>query len=181
MKDVDVVATGLRLVLALIMVMHGWNHWRGGGRVAGTARWFAGLGLRPPLLHAWMSVTVELAAGAGLLLGFLLPFAAAATVGVMTVAGVAAHRRNGFFVFKDGYEYVLLVAVVSAAVATLGAGRLSVDHALGIDVRFDGGLGAAIACSGALGALSMLGACWRPGRLREPEAVTSPVTVTEPA
>lgn len=182
MNDADVVAAGLRAVLALIMVMHGWNHLRGGGRIAGTAQWFGGLGLRPPMLHAWMSVVVELAAGTALLLGFLLPLAAAATIGVMTVAGVTAHRKNGFFVFQEGYEYVLLVAVVCAAVATMGAGRLSVDHALGIAGRLDGAVGAAVAGSGALGALAMLAACWRPGRAGATTAVPVAVApVKEPA
>ncbi|MDX6216655.1 MAG: putative oxidoreductase [Frankiales bacterium] len=46
----DVAALLLRLALGVTMVAHGWNHWRGGGRVEGTARWFGGLGLQPARL-----------------------------------------------------------------------------------------------------------------------------------
>jgi putative oxidoreductase len=160
----DLAVLGLRITLGVIMLMHGYNHWRGGGRVEGTARWFGGLGLRPPKLHAWSSIVVEFAAGAGLILGLLTPLAAAATVGVMTVAGIAAHRKNGFFVFRDGYEYVLLIAVVCLALGLLGPGEYSLDRALGIDDELDGGVGLAIAAAGFLGAAAMLAACWRPGR-----------------
>jgi putative oxidoreductase len=36
----------VRVVVGFTMIMHGFNHWRGGGRIAGTARWFSGLGLK---------------------------------------------------------------------------------------------------------------------------------------
>jgi len=37
----------IRVAVGVTMVMHGYNHWRGGGKIAGTARWFSGLGPRP--------------------------------------------------------------------------------------------------------------------------------------
>ena len=52
--------------------------------------------------------------GLGPVLGFLTPLGCAAIISVMLVAGLLAHRKNGFFVFKDGYEYVLLIAVAVA-------------------------------------------------------------------
>jgi putative oxidoreductase len=79
----------------------------------------------------------------------------------MLVAGVLAHRPNGFFVFKEGYEYVLVLAVVSLVLAVLGPGRLSVDHAGDIEITgWAGGgiaLGVAVAATAAL-----LGVFWRP-------------------
>jgi putative oxidoreductase len=36
----------VRVVVGATMITHGLNHWIGGGRIEGTARWFAGLGLR---------------------------------------------------------------------------------------------------------------------------------------
>jgi putative oxidoreductase len=164
----DAAVLALRIILGIIMLRHGYNHWRGPGGVQGTARWFGGLGLRPPIVHAWSSVLVEFAAGVGFLLGLLTPLAGAATVGVMTVAGLAAHRKNGFFVFKDGYEYVLLIAVLCVSLGLLGPGRWSVDHALGIADDLDGWTGAAIAAAGILGALAMLAACWRPEKPAAP-------------
>src|SRR3954471_3550951 len=122
----------LRAVLGATMIVHRLHHWRGGGRIAGTARWFTGLGLRHGRLQAWLSVVPEVGAGALLVLGLLTPLAGAAVISVMLVAGLLAHRRNGFFVFKDGYEYVLLIAVVCLLLGALGPGHFSVDYAAGI-------------------------------------------------
>jgi putative oxidoreductase len=155
----------LRVVLGLTMMAHGYNHIWGGGGLAGTARWFGSMGLRPPKLHAALSGAGELAAGAALVLGLLTPLAAAFVVGVMVIAGVVAHRRNGFFVFKDGYEYVLLIATVCAAIGLLGPGSVSVDHLLGIDQAVTGWAGLAVTVGlGVAGAAALLAATWRPAR-----------------
>ncbi|NNN28905.1 DoxX family protein [Streptomyces sp. S3(2020)] len=151
----------IRLVLGVVMIAHGLNHWRGGGRIEGTARWFTGLGLRNGTLQAWMSVVTEIGAGAFLVLGLFTPLACAAVVSVMLVAGLLAHRRNGFFVFKEGYEYVLTLAVVALALAVLGPGRVSVDEASGIDVT--GWAGGALALGVAVAATAgLLAVFWRP-------------------
>ena len=91
----------VRAVVGVTMMAHGYNHWRGGGRIEGTARWFGGLGLRHGVLQAWMSVVTELGAGLLLVLGLLTPFACAAVISVMLIAGLLAHRKNGFFVCRD--------------------------------------------------------------------------------
>ncbi|MFD7872848.1 DoxX family protein [Streptomyces sp. NPDC059766] len=71
--------------------------------------------------------------GAGLFLtaGLLTPLAAMAAMGVMTVAGTVKWPK-GLWVQNDGYEYPLVLVVVSAALALTGPGRWSVDHVLGI-------------------------------------------------
>ena len=66
----------MRVVVGVTMMMHGYNHWRGGGKIAGTARWFSGLGLRYGTLQAWMSVVTELGAGFLLVVGLFTPLAA---------------------------------------------------------------------------------------------------------
>jgi putative oxidoreductase len=109
-------------------------------------------------------VLIELAAAGSFLLGLLSPLACTATISVMTVAGIAEHRKNGFFVFKEGYEYVLFIAGVCLALGILGPGRYSLDRTLGIDDNLDGWTGAAIALIGVVGAVAMLAACWRPER-----------------
>ncbi|MBO2447625.1 DoxX family protein [Actinomadura barringtoniae] len=160
--DADVAALLLvRVVVGLTMIAHGLNHWRGGGRIEGTARWFSGLGLRNGVLQAWMSVVTEIGAGALLALGLLTPLACAAVISVMLIAGLLAHRRNGFFVFKDGYEYVLLLAAVCVALAVFGPGSFSLDHAA--DIAVTGWKGAAIALGVAvLATAGMLATFWRP-------------------
>ncbi|MBV9011698.1 MAG: DoxX family protein [Pseudonocardiales bacterium] len=163
MTAVDTAVALLRLVVGLTMVAHGYNHLWGGGGLAGTTRWFGSLGLRPPKLHAVLSGAGELAAGAALAIGLLTPLAAAFVLGAMVIAGVTAHRRNGFFVFRDGYEYVLLIGVVCAVIGLLGPGSASVDRLLGVDVA--GAVGVAIVVGlGLLGAAVLLAATWRPTR-----------------
>ncbi|MET7486949.1 DoxX family protein [Streptomyces sp. NPDC005538] len=183
MTDADIAVLLLvRVVVGLIMIMHGLNHWRGGGRIEGTARWFTGLGLRQGVLQAWMSVLTEVGAGVLLILGLLTPLACAAVISVMLVAGLLAHRPNGFFVFKDGYEYVLTLAVVALALAVLGPGRWSVDHAAGIDVT--GWTGGAVALGVAVAATAgLLGVFWRPEPKPEPATGTDTeaAAVPEPA
>lgn len=163
MTVIDTAALLLRLVVGLTMVAHGYNHLWGGGGLVGTARWFGSLGLRPPKLHAVLSGAGELAAGAALAIGLFTPLAAAFVVGTMVVAGVTTHRRNGFFVFKEGYEYVLMIAVVCAVIGLLGPGAASVDQLLGLADVLDGAAGLAITVGlGVLGAAVLLGVTWRP-------------------
>ena len=155
----------LRAAVGLTIVAHGVNHIFGGGKLAGTGRWFESMGLRPGWLHARLATATELVGGALLTLGLLTPFGAAAVVGLMVVAGLTAHRTNGFFIFKpgQGWEYVMILAVAAAAVGTLGPGTWSLDNALGVSI--DGWSGGAIAVgAGVGGALALLAACWRPGR-----------------
>lgn len=155
----------LRLVVGLTMVAHGYNHLWGPGGVKGTARWFASLGMRPATLHAVLSGAGELLAGAALAIGLLTPLATAFIVGTMAVATVTAHRRNGFFVFKDGYEYVLMIAVVCAVIGLLGPGTASADRLLGIDHALSGAAGLVITVGlGLIGAALLLAATWRPAR-----------------
>lgn len=169
MTVVDTATLLLRLVVGLTMMAHGYNHLWGGGGLAGTARWFGSMGLRPPKLHAVLSGAGELAAGAALAIGLLTPVAAGFVVGTMVVAAVTAHRRNGFFVFKDGYEYVLMIAVVCAVIGLLGPGTLSVDHLLGLDDVFSGLVGLALTVGlGVLGATALLAATWRPAQPAQP-------------
>jgi putative oxidoreductase len=163
----------VRVVVGVVMIAHGRNHWRGGGRIEGTARWFSGLGLRYGRLQAWTSVVTEIGAGLLLVLGLLTPLACAAVISVMLVAGLLAHRPNGFFVFRDGYEYVLVLTVVSVALAMLGPGRLSLDAAGGIGVS--GWAGGAIALGVALLATAgLLAVFWRPQPAPPEPAVDQP-------
>lgn len=153
----------LRLVVGGTMALHGLNHWRGGGKIAGTGRWFESLGLRHGRLQAWLSVVTEIGAGVLLVFGLLTPLACAAVFSVMLVAGLLAHRPNGFFVFKEGYEYVLVLGVVCLALATLGAGPWSLDEVFGIAFTGWAGGGTALGV-GAIGTAGLLGAFYRPGK-----------------
>jgi putative oxidoreductase len=154
----------LRLACGLMIMAHGYNHIFGGGKIAGTGRWFASMGMKPGILHAWLASVTELGAGLLLLGGLLTPLACAGLLAVMVVAWVTAHRTNGFFIFKpgQGWEYVAFVSFVALALGTLGAGHWSLDSAIGISA-FDGWKGFVVAAAaGYGGAAGLLAGFWRP-------------------
>lgn len=153
----------LRVVVGATMIAHGINHvWRG-GKIPGTARWFASLGMRPGVLHAWLASGTELVAGSMLVLGLLTPLAAGACAGVMLVAWIVNHRTNGFFIFRpgEGYEYVMNLFFACLAIACLGAGEWSLDEALGSHFADWWGLIVGLAV-GVGGTAVLLVTWWRP-------------------
>lgn len=161
----------LRVAIGVTMVAHGYNHiWRG-GKIAGTGGWFESLGMKPGKLHAWLASVTELGAGAMLIVGLLTPLAAGGCAGVMLVAWITNHRKNGFFIFRpgEGYEYVMNLFVASLALACIGAGEWSLDRAFGIDDDLGGWTGAVIgAVVGIGGALALLAVFWRPEKKDAP-------------
>ncbi len=132
--DVDLGMFLIRVALGPMLVMHGWNKAFGQGGLAGTAGWFEALGLRPAALHARVASVTEIAVGLATLFGFFTPLAAAAFVGLMTVAALTDHRGKGYFVFKGGSEYVVLVGVVAVGLAAIGPGAWSLDELLGVNL-----------------------------------------------
>ncbi|MFV0523427.1 MAG: DoxX family protein [Acidimicrobiales bacterium] len=143
--EFDVVMLAFRVFIGLTFAYHGWAKRFSGGGIAGTAGWFESIGMRPGTLHANVAWSVEILTGVGLAVGLLTPFAAAGMIGIMVVAAWAVHRRNGFAIVKDGWEYNAVVAVVAAAIAGLGPGEWSLDAAFGLADALNGFTGLAIA------------------------------------
>lgn len=146
--DADLGLLLVRLALGPMLFVHGLNKVAGSGGLGGTARWFDGLGLRPAWLHARLAAATELGAGALLSLGLLTGLDATAFVGLMAVAALTDHRGKGFFVFKGGCEYTLLVAVVAVGLAAAGPGSWSLDRAL--NLHLSGAVWAVVALVGGL-------------------------------
>ena len=86
----------------------------------GTAQFFGGL---PPAL-AYLTMLVELAAGAALVLGVWTRLAALAAVPVLIGAVVFVHLGNGFFFSapNGGWEYPAFWAVTLIVQALVGDG-----------------------------------------------------------
>ena len=167
MTAYDVGLLILRVALGLTMAAHGYNKFFGGGRIPGTAGWFESIGMKPGTFHARVAATTEISAGLGLALGLLTPIAAAGFVSLMLVAAWTVHRPNGFFIVKEGWEYNLVLATSAVAVATLGAGKLSLDYALFHNTGFydllRGWWGLAISLAlGLAGGIGQLVIFWRP-------------------
>ncbi len=157
----------LRLTIGLMIMAHGYNHIYGGGKIQGTAGWFASMGMKPGILHAWLASVTELGAGAMLVFGLLTPLAAGAVMSVMIVAWVTAHRANGFFIFKpgQGWEYVAFVALTCLALGTLGAGEWSLDKALKYPINPGSWLGFLVTVvAGIGGAFGLLAVFYRPDK-----------------
>jgi putative oxidoreductase len=168
MDDIDSMNLALlvlRTGVGAVMLAHGINHIFGGGKIAGTGRWFASLGMKPGILHAWLASVTEIGGGALLVLGLLTPLGGAAVVGVMLVALITNHRGNGFFIFRpgEGWEYVMTLTLVGFAVAVLGPGEWSLDHAFELDDDLSGTTGLLVVLiAGVGGAAALLAAAWRP-------------------
>jgi putative oxidoreductase len=145
----------IRLALAGMLAMHGLNKIFGPGGLAGTTRWFDGIGLKPGWLHARLAAGNEVGAALLMACGLAFPLAGAVFIGLMTVAALTDHRGKGFFVFKGGWEYVALIGVVSAALVSTGPGRYSLDSAFGWQLSGPGWAGLAILV-GLLAAVGLL-------------------------
>jgi putative oxidoreductase len=131
----------LRLVVGLTFAAHGSQKLFGafgGAGINGTGALFEQVGLRPGRLHALAAGVFELAGGVLIALGLLTPFAAAALIAVMTAAALTVSVHNGFFVTNNGFEYNLILAAAAFALAGVGAGRWSLDHALGLNLMGTG-------------------------------------------
>ncbi len=148
MDDVNLGLLFIRVIVGLVFAAHGVAKIRGG--LSGVASWFESEGLRPGKLHASLAAYTEIAAGLALAVGVGFPLTNAAMVGVMAVAGFIGHRKNGFFIIRDGWEYVFVLGVVAAGLAATGPGEWSVDDALGWEL--DGIAGLAIAGVGGVAA-----------------------------
>lgn len=157
----NVALLAVRVCFGVGLAAHGYNKVFGGGGLDGTAGWFGSIGMKWPAMQARLSAGTEIGAGVLLATGLLTPFAAAGMIGVMAVAGWVAHRKNGFFIIKNGWEYVAAIALVAWAVATTGPGRFSLDNAIGIE--WTGWTGSLIAAMLGLGAaVAQITICYRP-------------------
>lgn len=164
----EVAGVLLRAAVGGTMIAHGLKH---GRSLDGTAGWFGSIGFRRPRMQAQASAVVEVGAGALLLAGAATPLASAAVVGTMGVAARSVHQPNGFFITAEGWEYVANLAAAAVALAGIGPGRFSVDHATGLDRRLSGARAAAVAgVAGLAAAGGQLALFHRP----EPPAVEQP-------
>lgn len=173
------VAAGLlvvRLAIGLTMAAHGYAKIFRGGRLAGTARWFESIGMRPGRLHAPIAALTELGGGVLFACGLLTPLAAAAIVALMLVAAWTVHRENGFFIVGNGWEYNFILAAVAVGVAVTGAGTLSLDVAIGLHALGSGWPGLLVAVGAGLGGgIGQLAMFFRP-----PAPVPAPASRQSP-
>src|SRR5690554_2169027 len=123
----------LRVPVGLILAAHGAQKlfaWFGGYGLEGTGQWMASIGLEPGYLMALLAGSAEFFGGLALAVGLLTRPAAVVAAFTMLMAMFTVHIGNGLFMSNNGYEYALVLAVVSIALAVQGAGKLSLDALL---------------------------------------------------
>jgi putative oxidoreductase len=117
----------LRIAVGGIMAAHGWAKL---SDIPGTAQSFAHLGIPAPQALVYAAVAGEFLGGLGLVAGLLTRVAALGPMCTMIVAILTVHIGHGLFAKDGGYEYPLLLLVVSLFFAFNGAGAFSIDAML---------------------------------------------------
>jgi putative oxidoreductase len=168
----------LRLTVGGLFFGHGTQKlfgWFGGHGLEPTAQMFEGLGMRPGRRNAVAAGVAEAAGGAALAAGFATPLAAGALTSVMLTAIHRVHAKNGPWATNGGYEYNAVLIAAVLALAEVGPGAPSVDHALGQERS---GPGAAITAA-VLGVAGAVGAHQLAKAYPEPPAPPPPAEAND--
>lgn len=119
-----VTVTVLRVVTGVIMATHGALKLLD---LQGTVQGFADLGIPYPQYAVYFAIAGEFFGGLGLVLGLLTRVAALGTWSTMAVAIGFAHFGHGLLAKNGGWEFPLLLALVSLFFVTHGGGPASLD------------------------------------------------------
>lgn len=126
-RATTIALTVLRVGAGLILTVHGFAKLTD---IAGTAESFAHLGLPAPHLLVYFAIAGEFFGGLGLMFGLLTRLAALGPVCTMLVAILTVHVSHGLLAKNGGFEYPLLLLLVSGFFALNGPGRVSLDALL---------------------------------------------------
>ena len=94
----------------------------------------ASIGLEPGLLMATLAGSAEFFGGLLLVVGLLVRPTALVLAVTMAVAIATVHLQNGLFMANNGYEFGLVLLAVSVALIFRGAGSLSADRLLQVQM-----------------------------------------------
>lgn len=157
MDKIDFSLAVLRISMGASIAYHGLNKAKS---LAGTASWFASIGMKWSKQQAILATTSELLAGIGLILGIATPFTCIAVIALMTVAILTVHARVGYFIFlpNGGWEYCASIIAVATALGVAGPGSWSLDDSFNMSQS----LGVLAMPIGIMSALCHLALSWRP-------------------
>ncbi|HVU43961.1 MAG TPA: DoxX family protein, partial [Xanthobacteraceae bacterium] len=132
-------AVPLRLIVGYGFIAHGFAKLARG--VDAFPAILQALGVPLPHLMAWLTILVEIAGGAAVLLGVLVPLVSVPMAVVLVVAAMTVHLPYGFSSIKleavtaagarfgpPGFETDLLYLACLAALVLGGSGPLSIDE-----------------------------------------------------
>ncbi len=125
----------LRAGVGAVFAVHGWQKLTDGA--AGFAQMLVGLGVPAPEVFAWLVTAAELVGGVLLLLGLLTRLATLPLIA--TMVGAIALVKTDLGVIAPmgapmpGAELDIALLAGLLALALLGPGSLSLDHAVGVE------------------------------------------------
>lgn len=119
--------TVLRVVVGIMFLMYGWDKFFGLGREVWEGI-FDAQGIPAASLAVVLVGSVEIVAGAGLVLGLLTRWAAALLTIDMVVAVLVVGLDGGFWVWNNGVSFPLSLLAATASLMLLGAGEASLDR-----------------------------------------------------
>ena len=134
-----------RLALAAVFMYHGAGKlfdFKNQGGIAGTTAFFKLEGIPAPHLFAYVGGITEFFGGLLLLVGLAVPLAGLALALDMLLALLIATVNTGMLnkalpggIVADGMQINLALGAAALLLAALGAGRFSIDYALGLAWR----------------------------------------------
>jgi putative oxidoreductase len=116
----------LRIVVGIVFLAHGNQklfEWGFGGVAAG----FTKMGIPLPGISAVVVTLVEFLGGLALFIGLLTRWAALLLAINMSVAVLAVHLKNGFFL-PAGFEYAFTLLAANVALLLTGPGVCALDN-----------------------------------------------------
>ncbi len=133
----DIALLVLRLGVGLTLAGHGVQKlfgWFGGSGLIRLRQVFEHQGFQPAWPWVALAIVGEVGGGLSVALGFLTPLGAAGILGAMAMATFKSHWKNGFWLNKGGYEYALVLLIVSIALGLIGPGSYALDTLFGINL-----------------------------------------------
>jgi putative oxidoreductase len=138
----DLALLFIRLALGAIFIVHGaqklFPGLMGGEGMSGFTKFVETLQVPAPQVMAYLAAISEFGGGILVLLGLFARIGGLAIAGVMIVAIVKVHLKNGFFADNKGYEYQLALLSMALAVAIAGAGRIGLGTLVGRKKKVEG-------------------------------------------
>jgi putative oxidoreductase len=116
--------TLLRLAVGVIFVVHGTLKL---SDIPGTTQAFISYGVPLPGVATYLAISGEFLGGLGILVGLFTRAAALGTLLVMLGAIGFVHAGNGLLGRNGGWEYPLVLSLVSMLFISHGAGSFSID------------------------------------------------------
>ncbi|HYI45076.1 MAG TPA: DoxX family protein [Actinomycetota bacterium] len=128
---------GLRIGVGVVMAWHGWQKVDGG--VTNFAGFVESLGIPAPTFMAYLVTGLELLGGLALVIGVLTRVIGGLIAIEMALTGfwVKGSKLDAPFIGTEGTGIELDFVLMTGALALffLGAGRLSIDQAVGLEER----------------------------------------------